>query len=129
MYKFLSHTWQEVIPGRSLGPYSTYLVSETNPGSHLPSPTGHECLFLPKFHCKLNPIEMVSKKSCLLIITLTKSSLSTGDGVNTITRSTLKTICRRRRHMQRKRARLKSFKTLRKFINRSWRLLMLTEKV
>jgi len=22
---------------------------------------GHECLFLPKFHCKLNPIEMVSK--------------------------------------------------------------------
>jgi hypothetical protein len=22
---------------------------------------GHECIFLPKFHCKLNPIEMVSK--------------------------------------------------------------------
>ena len=21
---------------------------------------GHECIFLPKFHCKLNPIEMVS---------------------------------------------------------------------
>jgi hypothetical protein len=24
---------------------------------------GHLCLFLPKFHCKLNPIEMVSKIS------------------------------------------------------------------
>ena len=24
---------------------------------------GHECIFLPKFHCELNPIEMVSSNS------------------------------------------------------------------
>ena len=35
---------------------------------------GHECIFLPKFHCELNPIEMVSNnllgltKSCSLHI-------------------------------------------------------------
>ena len=63
--------------------------------------TGHECLFLPKFHCELNPIEMVSKKKWF-INTLTKSSLSIRDGVNTVTRSTLKTILQRRRPMQRK---------------------------
>ena len=27
---------------------------------------GHECLFLPKFHCELNPIEMVSKKNMFI---------------------------------------------------------------
>jgi hypothetical protein len=26
---------------------------------------GHKCIFLPKFHCKLNPIEMVSLLSSL----------------------------------------------------------------
>ncbi|KAF8235137.1 hypothetical protein L208DRAFT_1258839 [Tricholoma matsutake] len=25
---------------------------------------GHECIFLPKFHCKLNPIEMVGNCYC-----------------------------------------------------------------
>ena len=45
---------------------------------------GHECIFLPKFHCELNPIEMVSSTSVILnkdhqLI----NWLSTGDGANT----------------------------------------------
>ena len=28
---------------------------------------GHECIFLPKFHCKLSPIEMVSHNFSLLL--------------------------------------------------------------
>lgn len=33
---------------------------------------GHECIFLPKFHCELNPIEMV-REDCLVSL-LTKSN-------------------------------------------------------
>ena len=43
---------------------------------------GHECIFLPKFHCELNPIEMVFiiyfKCNTMLI-----NHISIGDGVNT----------------------------------------------
>ena len=38
----------------------------SNQGSMLESfikEKGHLCLFLPKFHCELNPIEMVSSDS------------------------------------------------------------------
>ena len=44
----------------------------------------HECLFLPKFHCKLNPIEMVCllSLSCYYISYIT-FLYSIGDGANT----------------------------------------------
>ena len=44
---------------------------------------GHECIFLPKFHCELNPIEMVSS-SLLFVIEDHQLIrwLSTGDGAS-----------------------------------------------
>jgi hypothetical protein len=38
---------------------------------------GHECIFLPKFHCELNPIEMVSSLMLYVIIFLLIYFLST----------------------------------------------------
>lgn len=45
---------------------------------------GHECIFLPKFHCELNPIEMVSSTQLFNSIHNTYQIYSTGGGVNTI---------------------------------------------
>jgi len=42
---------------------------------------GHECIFLPKFHCELNPIEMV-RILLLLLSLLNSKSRSTGAGAN-----------------------------------------------
>ena len=45
---------------------------------------GHQCIFLPKFHCELNPIEMVS---ITLILSKAVLMYSIGVGVNTDTAS------------------------------------------
>jgi hypothetical protein len=60
---------------------------------------GHKCLFLPKFHCELNPIEMVS--SCKL--TLYSHHLchySTGAGASTDMKSTPKRTSRQQKKGQ-----------------------------
>ncbi|KIJ93463.1 hypothetical protein K443DRAFT_112033, partial [Laccaria amethystina LaAM-08-1] len=44
---------------------------------------GHECIFLPKFHCKLNPIEMVSLNTFLIANFVLILLYSIGDGLNT----------------------------------------------
>ena len=54
-----------------------WLLSQQEDFMNLPSmlelmikEKGHECLFLPKFHCELNPIEMVSPTLLCLIETI-----------------------------------------------------------
>ena len=50
---------------------------------------GHECIFLPKFHCKLNPIEMADIfLSQFFYLILERLDFSIGDGVNTVTENT-----------------------------------------
>ena len=46
-------------------------MNQTSMVETLITEAGHECLFLPKFHCKLNPIEMVSQ---LLLTTLNNAN-------------------------------------------------------
>jgi hypothetical protein len=56
-----------VCPMESTGCCMARLLSQQEDFTNQPSmletvitEAGHECMFLPKFHCKLNPIEMVS---------------------------------------------------------------------
>lgn len=44
---------------------------------------GHECLFLPKFHCELNPIEMVGEESTTILYSGLMVHFSIGDGAST----------------------------------------------
>ena len=44
---------------------------------------GYECIFLPKFHCELNPIEMVSLINSVFQDDFNILCFSTGDGAST----------------------------------------------
>ena len=46
---------------------------------------GHLCLFLPKFHCELNPIEMVSVLLLFKIYSTDNIQFSTGVGASIVT--------------------------------------------
>ena len=45
---------------------------------------GHECICLPKFHCELNPIEMVCTTCYKCVILCAENSVITGVGANTL---------------------------------------------
>src|SRR5882672_10581993 len=61
---------------------------------------GHLCILLPKFHCELNPIEMVSNHLNILNRNYVILSSSTGDGVNIIIVSNPRPTLWRQRNMQ-----------------------------
>jgi len=56
-----------------------YFVNQVSRLEALVKEAGHECIFIPKFHCELNPIEMVSLEYYLDCIKL-KPHPSSGDG-------------------------------------------------
>jgi hypothetical protein len=47
-------------------------VNQTSMLEQVITAEGHLCIFLPKFHCELNPIEMVSVPCLLSLVLLTK---------------------------------------------------------
>ena len=72
-------------------------VNQTSMVETLITEAGHECLFLPKFYCELNPIEMVSQ----LLLTILNNANS-GAGANIIIKSTPKPILWRLKNKQSK---------------------------
>jgi len=50
---------QNCCMARLLSQQEDFVNQESMLEKHIKA-AGHECIFLPKFHCELNPIEMVS---------------------------------------------------------------------
>ena len=61
---------------------------------------GHECIFLPKFHCELNPIEMVCQVALGWITEASYLLYSTGDGLSTDTGKPPRKHLTRQRRLQ-----------------------------
>ena len=84
---------------------------------------GHECIFLPKFHCELNPIEMVSYIFLRNKLILVSTSLKYWGWVKYRYRELPKQTFAKAKEIALQYLNVCPTNVIRQFINRSWRFM------